>query len=141
MVCLLKMNSVFHCLISSYYELVTQCTKLIIPEFFQQKVKADEYFQGHHPFPFLKEGSKYALFQSSGTSSVLHEFSKLISSGSVMTSANSLSTLGCQPWGPVDLNISGLLKFSFTHSSPRPAWIPAPVFKSYLSLSGYYVDF
>lgn len=104
MVCLLKMNSVFHCLISSYYELVTQCTKLIIPEFFQQKVKADEYFQGHHPFPFLKEGSKYALFQSSGTSSVLHEFSKLISSGSVMTSANSLSTLGCQPWGPVDLN-------------------------------------
>lgn len=27
----------FHCLISSYYKLVTQFTKLIIPEFFQAK--------------------------------------------------------------------------------------------------------
>ena len=89
----------------------------------------------------MKEGSKYALFQSSGTLSVLHEFSKMISSGSVMTSANSLRTLGCQPLGPVDLNISGLFKFSFTHSSPSPSWISAPFFKSYLSLSGYHMDF
>lgn len=54
-----------------------------------------------------------------------------------MTSANSLSTLGCQPLGPVDLNISGLLRFRFTHPSPSPSWMPVPAFKPSSSLSGY----
>lgn len=91
-------------------------------------------------FPLWKKilNMPFSVFS---TSSVLHGLSKMISSGSVMTSANSLSTLGCQPLGPVDLNISGLLRFCFTHPSPSPSWMPVPVLKSGLYLSGYHVDF
>jgi len=59
---------------------------------------------------FLKIGVTLAFLQSSGTSPVLQDLSKMMENGSAMTSASSLSTRGCIPLGPMDLWVSILLK-------------------------------
>ncbi|CAM4718741.1 unnamed protein product, partial [Caretta caretta] len=48
-------------------------------------------------------GTTLAFFQSSGTSPVRHEFSKIMANGSAITAASSFSTLGCNSSGPREL--------------------------------------
>ena len=54
-------------------------------------------FPGSSLLPFLKTGVTLAFLQFSGTSPVLQDLSKMMESGSAMTSASSLSTRGCIP--------------------------------------------
>jgi len=61
--------------------------------------------------------STLAFLQSSDTSPVLQDLSKMVERGSAMTSASSLSTRGHIPLGPMDLWVSSLLKWSLTRSS------------------------
>ncbi|KAF7236727.1 Prominin-2 [Varanus komodoensis] len=73
--------------------------------------------------PFLKIGTTDATLQSSGTSPVLHEVSKMEASGRERTPANSLSTLGCNPSGPGAFVMSSALRSPSTSRGdlPHPA--------------------
>jgi len=55
--------------------------------------------------PFLRIGVIMAFFQSSGTCPILHNLSKMIESGSAITSASFLSAHGCIPLEPMDLYV------------------------------------
>ena len=62
-----------------------------------------------------------AFLQSSGTSSVLHDLSKMIESSLVITSASSLGTCGCILLGPMALFESSLHRLLLTRSSSTKA--------------------
>lgn len=60
--------------------------------------------------PFLKTEVEFAAFQSTGSPPGHHELSKIIQNGLTITSANSLSTCGCNLSGPRDLCVFTLFK-------------------------------
>jgi len=66
------------------------------------------YFPGSSFLPFLKIGVTLAFHQSSGTSPVLQDLSKMMESASAMTSASSLSTLK----GQVTVSSLDICKYS-----------------------------
>lgn len=72
--------------------------------------------QHHHP-PSLNIGTMFACLFASLTSSFCHNFSKLSKTGSMITSAHSLTSLGCNLSGPGNLNSVKEVKYSLIISS------------------------
>ena len=67
-------------------------------------------FPGSFFLTIFKTGVTLSSLQLSGTFPVLHDPSKMIESGLVMTSASTFSTQGCITSGPMALWVSSLLK-------------------------------
>ena len=64
------------------------------------------------PWPLLKTGLTRSFLQSSGTSPILHDLSKMIESSLAVASASFLSICGHIPSGPMDLCVLSLPRWS-----------------------------